>query len=104
MRSVSRLAAVENASACRTEARKTWLDFCGRHNITADAEVIPIRKGNDACRRLLKSGVKYRPAIDRESLKFEGPARRPKGESKCRSANWERAAWKCRLWASAAWA
>src|SRR5205823_1665269 len=31
------------------------LDFCGKHNITADVEVIPIQKVNEAYQRLLKS-------------------------------------------------
>jgi alcohol dehydrogenase (NADP+) len=47
------------------------LDFCGKHNITADVEVIPIQKVNEAYERLLKSDVKYRFAIDMASLKSE---------------------------------
>jgi uncharacterized zinc-type alcohol dehydrogenase-like protein len=47
------------------------LDFCGEHNITADVEVIPIRKINKAYDRLLKSDVKYRFTIDMASLKSE---------------------------------
>jgi alcohol dehydrogenase (NADP+) len=47
------------------------LDFCGEHNITADVEVIPIQKVNEAYQRLLKSDVKYRFAIDMASLKAE---------------------------------
>jgi uncharacterized zinc-type alcohol dehydrogenase-like protein len=47
------------------------LDFCGEHNITADVEVIPIQKVNEAYDRLLKSDVKYRFSIDMESLKSE---------------------------------
>ena len=45
------------------------LDFCGQHNITADVEVIPIQKVNEAYDRLLKSDVKYRFSIDMASLK-----------------------------------
>lgn len=45
------------------------LDFCGEKNITADVEVIPIQKVNEAYERLLKSDVKYRFCIDMESLK-----------------------------------
>jgi uncharacterized zinc-type alcohol dehydrogenase-like protein len=45
------------------------LDFCGEHNITADVEVIPIQKINEAYERLLKSDVKYRFSIDMGSLK-----------------------------------
>src|SRR3954468_5260696 len=47
------------------------LDFCGKHNITADVEVIPIQKVNEAYERLLKSDVKYRFSIDMASLKTE---------------------------------
>src|SRR5438046_6208764 len=47
------------------------LDFCGEHNITADVEVIPIQKVNEAYQRLLKSDVKYRFSIDMASLKSE---------------------------------
>ncbi|HEY6289312.1 MAG TPA: NAD(P)-dependent alcohol dehydrogenase [Nitrospiraceae bacterium] len=45
------------------------LDFCGKHNITADVEVIPMQKVNEAYDRLLKSDVKYRFSIDMASLK-----------------------------------
>lgn len=47
------------------------LDFCGRHNITADVEVIPIQKVNEAYERLVRSDVKYRFSIDMASLKSE---------------------------------
>jgi alcohol dehydrogenase (NADP+) len=44
------------------------LDFCAQHNITADVEVIPIQKLNEALDRLAKSDVKYRFSIDMASL------------------------------------
>jgi len=47
------------------------LDFCGQHNLTADVEVIPIQKVNEAYERLLKADVKYRFSIDMASLKSE---------------------------------
>ncbi|WP_242392439.1 NAD(P)-dependent alcohol dehydrogenase [Anaeromyxobacter oryzisoli] len=47
------------------------LDFCGAHGITADVEVIPIQKVNEAYERLLKSDVKYRFSIDMASLRSE---------------------------------
>jgi uncharacterized zinc-type alcohol dehydrogenase-like protein len=50
------------------------LDFCGKHNITAEVEVIPIQKVNEAYERLLKSDVKYRFVIDMASLKNENKA------------------------------
>jgi uncharacterized zinc-type alcohol dehydrogenase-like protein len=45
------------------------LDFCGKHNITADIEMINMHQINDAYERLLKSDVKYRFVIDMASLK-----------------------------------
>ncbi|WP_411822816.1 NAD(P)-dependent alcohol dehydrogenase [Leptospira sp. 'Mane'] len=45
------------------------LDFCGKHNITSDIELIPIQKVNDAYERVIKSDVRYRFVIDMESLK-----------------------------------
>lgn len=45
------------------------LDFCGKHNITADVEVIPIQKVNEAYQRLSSADVKYRFSIDMSSLK-----------------------------------
>jgi uncharacterized zinc-type alcohol dehydrogenase-like protein len=47
------------------------LDFCGDRNITADVEVIPIQKINEAYDRMVKSDVKYRFSIDMASLKSE---------------------------------
>ena len=44
------------------------LDFCGAHNITADVEVIPMQRVNEAYERLLKADVKYRFVIDMASL------------------------------------
>ncbi|KYF68933.1 NAD(P)-dependent alcohol dehydrogenase [Sorangium cellulosum] len=45
------------------------LDFCGKNQIVADVEVIPIQKVNEAYERLLKSDVKYRFSIDMASLR-----------------------------------
>ena len=45
------------------------LDFCGKHNITSDVEVIGIQDINRAYERMLKSDVKYRFVIDMKSLK-----------------------------------
>lgn len=44
------------------------LQFCAKHDITADVEVIPIQKINEAYERMLKSDVKYRFVIDAASL------------------------------------
>ena len=45
------------------------LDFCGKHNIVSDIEMISIEQINDAYERLLKGDVKYRFVIDMASLK-----------------------------------
>ena len=45
------------------------LDFCGRHGITADIEVIRMPDINRAYERMLKSDVKYRFVIDMASLR-----------------------------------
>src|SRR5918994_3116040 len=47
------------------------LDFCGKHNITADVEVIPIQKVNEAYERMSHADVKYRFSIDMASLKSQ---------------------------------
>src|SRR5216683_2485749 len=44
------------------------LDFCAKHNIVSDIEIIPIQKINEAYERMLKSDVKYRFVIDMSSL------------------------------------
>jgi uncharacterized zinc-type alcohol dehydrogenase-like protein len=45
------------------------LDFCAKHNIVSDIELIPIQKIDEAYERMLKSDVKYRFVIDMASLK-----------------------------------
>lgn len=45
------------------------LDFCGKHNIVSDIEVIRIQDINEAYERMLKSEVTYRFVIDMASLK-----------------------------------
>ncbi len=45
------------------------LDFCGKHNLGAEIEIISIDKINEAYQRLLKSDVRYRFVIDINSLK-----------------------------------
>ncbi|MES2624663.1 MAG: NAD(P)-dependent alcohol dehydrogenase [Pseudomonadota bacterium] len=44
------------------------LDFCGKHGIVSDIEVIKIQEINEAYERMLKSDVKYRFVIDMASL------------------------------------
>lgn len=45
------------------------LDFCGKHQITSDIELIPIQIVNEAYDRLVKGDVKFRFVIDMASLK-----------------------------------
>ena len=45
------------------------LDFCGKHGIVADIEMINIQQINEAYEHLLKGDVKYRFVIDMASLK-----------------------------------
>jgi uncharacterized zinc-type alcohol dehydrogenase-like protein len=44
------------------------LDFCSKHNIGCDIELIPIQKVNEAYQRVLKSDVRYRFVIDSKTL------------------------------------
>jgi alcohol dehydrogenase (NADP+) len=45
------------------------LDFCGKHGIVSDIELIGIDRINEAYERMLRSDVKYRFVIDNASLK-----------------------------------
>ncbi len=45
------------------------LDFCGKHNLACDIELIKMQEINEAYERMLKSDVKYRFVIDMASLK-----------------------------------
>jgi len=47
------------------------LDFCAKHGIVSDVEMINIQDINEAYERMLKGDVKYRFVIDMESLKKE---------------------------------
>jgi len=44
------------------------LEFCGKHGIVSDIEIIPIQEINEAYERMLRSDVKYRFVIDMASL------------------------------------
>lgn len=50
------------------------LNFCSKHKIVSDIELIPIQKINEAYARMLKSDVKYRFVIDIASLKYKEKA------------------------------
>jgi uncharacterized zinc-type alcohol dehydrogenase-like protein len=49
------------------------LDFCGKHAIVTDIELIPMHGINDAYERMLRSDVKYRFVLDLATL--DAPAR-----------------------------
>ena len=44
------------------------LDFCGKHGIGADIEIIPMERINEAFDRVVKSDVRFRFVIDMNSL------------------------------------
>jgi alcohol dehydrogenase (NADP+) len=44
------------------------LDFCSKHGITSEIELVPIQKVNEAYKRVLNSDVRYRFVIDIKSL------------------------------------
>jgi len=44
------------------------LDFCGKHGIVSDVEMIKMSEINDAYERMLKSDVKYRFVIDMATM------------------------------------
>ncbi|MES2689124.1 MAG: NAD(P)-dependent alcohol dehydrogenase [Bacteroidota bacterium] len=50
------------------------LDFCGKHNIVSEVEVINMQDINQAYERMLKSDVRYRFVVDMASLKNEHTA------------------------------
>ena len=76
------------------------LDFCGKHNIAADVEIIPVQKMNEAYERLLKSDVKYRFSIDMGS---RNPNKRMGRRRDAETQTWKKQLLKYPPWASAAW-
>ena len=47
------------------------LDFCGKHGIVSDIELIPMDRINQAYERMLRSDVKYRFVLDLATLDLE---------------------------------
>ena len=60
--------AVAGSSIGGIPETQEMLNFCAKHGLTSDIELIPIQKINEAYERLLKSDVKYRFVIDMKSL------------------------------------
>lgn len=65
---IARRASIAGSMIGGMPETQEMLNYCGRHNITADVEVIPIQKINEAFERMLKQDVKYRFVIDMSSL------------------------------------
>ena len=66
---ISRRASVAGSMIGGMTETQQMLDYCGQKNITAEVEVIPIQKINEAFERMLRQDVKYRFVIDMRSLK-----------------------------------
>ena len=65
---ISKRVSIAGSSIGGMVETQEMLDYCGKHNITADVEVIPIQKVNEAFERMLKQDVKYRFVIDMSTL------------------------------------
>jgi alcohol dehydrogenase (NADP+) len=66
---ITRRASIAGSMIGGMPETQEMLDYCGRHNIVSEVEVIPIQKVNEAFTRLLKQDVKYRFVIDMSTLK-----------------------------------
>jgi len=66
---ISKRASIAGSMIGGMPETQEMLDYCGRNNIVADVEVIPIQQINEAFERMLKQDVKYRFVIDMSSLK-----------------------------------
>lgn len=58
----------QQASGGMAETQE-MIDFCARHDIVSDIEMVKMQDVNHAYQRLLKNDVKYRFVIDMASLK-----------------------------------
>lgn len=47
---------------------QAMLDFCGKHGITSEIELIPVQKVNEAYERMMKNDVRYRFVLDLKTL------------------------------------
>lgn len=53
-----------SAGSGGTRATQELLDFCGQHGITADVEVLPVGRIDEALDRLRRNDVRYRFVLD----------------------------------------
>ncbi len=51
-----------------TAETQEMLDYCAKHNIVSDVEVIPVQQINEAYERMLKNDVRYRFVLDMKTL------------------------------------
>lgn len=65
---VSRRRAIAGSMIGGIAETQEMLDFCAKHGVIADIEMIPIQKIEDAYARMLRSDVRYRFVIDSASL------------------------------------
>jgi uncharacterized zinc-type alcohol dehydrogenase-like protein len=68
---ISRRRSLAGSSIGGIRETQEMLDFCARHGVASDVEVIPIQKINEAWERTVRSDVRYRFVIDMESLRGE---------------------------------
>ena len=65
------------------------LDFCAKHGVASNVEVIPIQQINEAYERMMKCDVRYRFVIDIASLKRPQALPRWDEERYSVSTNWQ---------------
>lgn len=59
---------IASAGSGGTTGTQDMLDFCSKHGITADVEVLPAREINTALARLERNDVRFRFALDMKNL------------------------------------
>ena len=67
---VNRRLSISGSSIGSIQETQEMLDFCGKHNITADIEVIAGQEIETAFARMLKGDVKYRFVIDMQATRW----------------------------------
>jgi len=67
---VFRRLSISGSSIGSIKETQEMLDFCGKHNITADVEMIAGEEIETAFARMLKGDVKYRFVIDMQRTRW----------------------------------
>jgi uncharacterized zinc-type alcohol dehydrogenase-like protein len=65
---LSRQRSLSGSSIGSIKETQEMLDFCAKHNVVSDVEVITAVEINDAYDRVVKSDVKYRFVIDAKTF------------------------------------